>query len=439
MRKKKLMVACLWLMLAPLAQASAPDPTLSHKEIDKLVHSVADLLEAKYVHPEQGQKISQQLKSNLKKGQYKKLKDPMALSERIHQDIRSVVDDTHLMFEFNPEHAAHILAQSNEAGDPTARAAALKAMQQQNFGFQSVKILPGNLGYLKLDVFHDTEHAAETATAAMNFLSHTDAIIFDLRQNGGGSWKMIQLLSSYLFDPEPVHLSGSYWRPENKHTQNWTLPYVPGQRNPDAKVYVLTSANTHSAAEEFSYNLKHLQRATIIGETTMGGAHPGDFEVINEAFTLFVPYGRSTNPITQTNWEGVGVIPHIATKATDALVTAQVNALTQLAEENPGPEGDLYRWYLVSEKAKLNPVTLDATTLQSYAGTYGPRKLVVEGDRIYYQRGSGPKMALNALEADLFELAADNSFRMRIIKEGDKVTALQGLFDNGFKDQFSKE
>lgn len=439
MRNYKLMMACLWLMIAPLVPAEESTPTLKNNDIEAVVHTAADLLESKYVYPEQGKKISQELKSKVKKGQYKKFKDPMALAERIQKDIRAVVDDTHLMFEFNPEYAAHILAQSKEAGDPSAQAAALEAMQKQNFGFQMVKILPGNLGYLKLDGFHDTEHAAETATAAMNFLSHTDAIIFDLRQNGGGSWKMIQLLSSYLFDPEPVHLSGFYWRPEDKHTQNWTLPYVPGQRNPDAKVYVLTSANTHSAAEEFSYNLKHLKRATIIGETTMGGAHPGDFEVINETFILFVPYGRSTNPITKTNWEGVGVIPHIETKAADALATAQVDALTQLAEENPGSEGDLYRWYLVSEKAKLNPVTLDAPTLQSYAGTYGPRKLVVEGDHIYYQRGSGPKMALNALEEDLFELAADNSFRMKIIKEGDTVTALQGLFDNGFKDQFSKE
>jgi hypothetical protein len=348
----------------------------------------------------------------------------------------SVVQDSHLIFEYNPDQVTQLRMEQEDTNNPEFNQAMLSEMQRFNFGFETVKILEGNIGYLKLNNFYDTEYASETAVAAMNFVSNADSIIFDLRQNSGGSWKMIQLISSYLFNPEPVHLSGFYWRPEDKYTQNWTLPYVPGKRNPDAEVFILTSSGTHSAAEEFSYNLKHLKRATLVGEVTVGGAHPGDFKAVNNDFVLFIPYGRSTNPITNTNWEGVGVIPDIEVPTADALGVAKLNALQKLSEKHSDESGDLYRWYLVSEKAKLHPVILTEETLQTYAGNYGPRSLIVEADQIYYQREGGPKLLLNALENDLFELAVDNSFRMKIIQQNGKVSALQGLFDNGFKDQY---
>ena len=412
---------------------------LTNTEISQTIESTAELLHNNYVYPDKAKKIAKHLKKNLKRGAYKKLTDPMLLAEKIQQDIVSVVDDTHLIFEFNPEFVTHLRQDDSKLENSWSIETQAPDMHRFNYGFESVKMLEGNIGYIKINSFFDTEFASETATAAMNFLSNSDAIIFDLRQNSGGNWRMVQLISSYLFETIPVHLSGFYWRPEDKHTQNWTLPYVPGKRNPNAEVFILTSANTHSAAEEFTYNLKHLKRATVIGEVTMGGAHPGIFKPVNDQFALFLPIGKSTNPITNTNWEGTGVIPHTEIPATDALAVAKVEALQKLSDKHPDQLGELYRWYLVSEKAKMHPVDLDQATLESYAGTYGPRTLLVENGQIYYQRQGGPRLLLNALENDLFELAADNSFRMRIIKEGNKVTALQGVFDNGFKDIFSKQ
>lgn len=419
--------------------AKAQEKQLNDSEINTIIESVSHLLGTRYIHPKKGEKIAKHLKKNLKKGVYKNIQDPLLFAEKIQQDMGTVVKDSHLIFEFNPEFVTHLKQEKTNLINSWSIKSQSPDMHRFNYGFESVKILEGNIGYLKINNFFDTEFAADTATAAMNFLSHSDAIIFDLRQNSGGNWRMVQLISSYLFDVTPVHLSGFYWRPEDKHTQNWTLPHVPGKRNPDAEVYILTSADTHSAAEEFTYSLKHLKRATVIGEVTMGGAHPGEFEVVNDQFALFIPFGKSTNPITQTNWEGKGVIPHFEVPASEALSLAKVQALQKLSDKHPGPEGDLYRWYLVSEKAKINPVTLDLKTLESYAGTYGPRTLLLEGDELFYQRTGGPKLLLNALENDLFELAVDNSFRMRVIKDGDQVTALQGLFDNGFKDIFSKQ
>ncbi len=433
----------LWLMLimtySLIGFAQETPQELSKNEVNEFIDSLTHLLNTNYVYPEQAKKMSALITKKHKQGKYRKIKDVFKFSETIQQDLRTVFNDKHLSINYNPEEVVWLRNQANETSDTTTDAILLKQRQQFNFGFDTVQILNGNIGYLKLDGFSDTDHASETAIAAMTFLSHTDALIFDLRKNGGGSPKMIQLISSYLFDQEPTHLSGFYWRPTDTYTQNWTLPYVPGKRSPDTDVYILTSSDTFSAAEEFSYNLKHLKRATIIGEITGGGAHPGGPKAINYRFTVWLPTGRSTNPITHTNWEGIGVIPHIKVSADQALGVAKSKALEKLSEKHPDDNGFLYRWYLVSEQAALNPVTINPETLQSYAGSYGPRTLMVENNQLYYQRENGAKLLLHPLAVDLFELAKNNSFRLKIIKQDNQVTGLQGLYDNGFTDQHSKQ
>jgi C-terminal processing protease CtpA/Prc len=164
----------------------------------------------------------------------------------------------------------------------------------------------------------------------MNLLAHTDALIIDLRKNTGGSPTMIALLSTFLFGPEPVHLNSFYDRSGDKTSQTWTLPYVPGQRTPDKPVFVLTSNRTFSAAEEFTYNLKNLKRATIIGEKTGGGAHPGGDISVTPHFRVFVPVGRAINPISGTNWEGTGIEPDIAVPEAGALDYAYRLALGEV-------------------------------------------------------------------------------------------------------------
>ena len=192
-----------------------------------------------------------------------------------------------------------------------------------------------------MNMFHPTDFGAgETATAAMSFVANTDALIIDLRENGGGSPDMVALVCSYLFGAHPVHLNDLYFRPENSTHQWWTLPYVPGQRYENKPVYVLTSKRTFSAAEEFTYNLKSLKRATIVGETTGGGAHPGGPRRINEHFTMFLPSGRAINPVTKTNWEGTGVAPDVSVSAEKALNTAYLAALKTIARNLTQPADD---------------------------------------------------------------------------------------------------
>src|ERR1041385_3540561 len=163
----------------------------------------------------------------------------------------------------------------------------------------------------------------------MGFVAHTDAIIFDLRQNGGGQPAMVTLIASYLFD-KPTHLIDIYNRKEDTTTQNWTLSYLPGPRLTKQPVFVLTSKRTFSGAEEFTYNLKNLKRATIIGETTGGGAHPVSPHRIDAHFMIGVPFARAINPISKTNWEGAGVEPDVKVDAADALQKAEQLAAAKL-------------------------------------------------------------------------------------------------------------
>ncbi len=214
----------------------------------------------------------------------------------------------------------------------------LGMMKTQNFGVERVERLPFNIGYLDLRVFASAKEAAPTLAAAMTLLAHTDAMIIDLRKNGGGDPATVTLLASYLLD-ERTHMTNIYYREGDRTEQMWSSDVVQGPRFGQKKdVYVLTSKHTFSAAEDFSYALKSLKRITVVGETTGGGAHPGDVMRLSQNFAMFVPNGRSIGPVTKANWEGVGVSPDVSVPAEDAFKTAQIAILKKFAatEKNAG-------------------------------------------------------------------------------------------------------
>src|SRR5713101_7523673 len=272
-----------------------------------------------YVFPETAKKMGDSVKSKQKKGDYDSITDGHAFAKKLTENFQEVSHDKHLRMDFSPAPMP-----DRPEGPPNAdeRARYRKDMERMNCGFDKVEILSGNVGYLKFNFFADPEMCGPTAVAAMNFLANVDAIIFDLRENGGGDPKMIAFVSTYLFS-DATHLNDLWERKGDVTHQYWTLPYVPGKRLDGKPAYVLTSKETFSGAEEFSYNLKNLKRATLIGETTGGGAHPVNGHGIDAHFMIGVPFARAINPISKTNWEGTGVEPDVKVPAADALATAQ--------------------------------------------------------------------------------------------------------------------
>lgn len=299
---------------------------LDAKSIKELVDAVADSINENYVYPEKGKALADAIRKKLAAGSYDKLTSPGALASRLTSDLRAVVDDKHLAVV-----GSGGAAPAGGAFDP-------HRASRDNYGFEKAERLPGNIGYVKLNMFHPGEDAETAAAAAMNFLGNCDALIFDLRENGGGSPEMIAFLSGYLFEKK-VLLNKFYNRPEDKTTETWSREDVPGHKfSDDVPVYVLVSGRTFSGAEEFTYNLKNLKRATIVGATTGGGAHPVAGHNINDCMTAMVPFARAINPITNTNWEGTGVEPDIKVSPTDALTIAQREALKKLANGTKNPQ-----------------------------------------------------------------------------------------------------
>ena len=410
--------------------------TVDKKEQTEVIEAISKQLQDNYIFPKVANKMATHIRKQHKKGKYKKLLKPKEFANQLTKDLLSISKDKHIRVMFNPEAIARQNQAVSAEEQETLRQNHIKQAKKNNFGFNEVKILNGNIGYLDLRSFSDTSYASETAVAAMNFLSNTDSMIIDLRQNGGGSPAMIQLITSYLYDGEPVHLNNFYWRPTDLHTQTWTLPHVPGKRSPDTPVYVLTSNRTFSAAEEFSYNLKNLKRATLIGETTGGGAHPGDTVNATERFQVWVPSGRAINPITKTNWEGTGVEPHIQVDQTDALNTAQIKALEVLIENSTNKESKYtYEWALDTLKTKDLNIKLEPTVLDSYVGSYGPRVISKKGNQLFYQRGEGTKYKLKAMKPNEFILEGLDYFRIKFEVKEKKVHALIGKYDNGTTDK----
>jgi hypothetical protein len=278
-----------------------------------------------YVFPETAKKIEEAVRARQKHGEYDTISDGNTFAAKVTDDFQRVSHDKHLSVNFDPAKIPD--RHSNTAPGPEEIAQHHRQLELMNCGFEKAEHLSGNIGYLKFNIFADPEVCGPTAVAAMNFLANVDAIIFDLRENGGGDPKMIALISTYLFD-EPTHLNDLWERKDNSTHQYWTLPYVPGKRLGGKPVYVLMSKDTFSGAEEFSYNLKNLKRSTLVGETTGGGAHPVAGHRIDDHFMISVPFARAINPISKTNWEGNGVEPDVKVDASQAFEVA-----TKLATE----------------------------------------------------------------------------------------------------------
>jgi len=304
-----------YLLLAPAASDSHR-ATLDAAERDRVLESAARLLDELYVFPNTGRKLAAALRSAEKRGTYRDISDDQIFAWRLDDDLWAIAHDGHLRVNFTPPG----LASAQPGPGPATEAAFRQHLLAANCGFDEVEHLDPNIGYLKLDAFLDPDICAPTAAAAMNFVANSDALIIDLRDNHGGG-PMVQFIATYLF-AGPTHLNDIYWRSDNAVTAAWTLPYVPGKKFIGKPVFVLTSKQTFSAAEDFCYALKNLKRATLIGETTGGGAHPIAVHTIDDHFSIVVPIGRSISPITHTDWEGTGVAPDIKVPAADALTEA---------------------------------------------------------------------------------------------------------------------
>jgi hypothetical protein len=419
---------------------AAGDAAIDDRTRAAVVEEIGRLLIEKYIFLDAAERIRDHIDERLRDGAYDGLDDPVLFARTLTDDLYQASQDRHFYVAFDPREAGLVRAQQSESEEDKRRAweAHRERDRLNNFGFRRVENLAGNVGYVNISYLSNAEYAGQTAAAAMNFLAGADAVIIDVRDTPGGYPNMVQLLCSYFVRGTRegrTHLNTFERRYDDSIEQFWTWAYVPGPRMYDVDLYVLTSGFTGSGAEELAYNLRNLERATLVGESTGGAAHPVKSVVVQDDFVMHLPEGRPVNPVSGTNWEGVGVKPHIEVPADQAFDRAYLLALEKRLPE-VADEGQRFpiAWAADGLRARLEPVQIDPAELSRYAGTYGERRIWLEDGELFYRR-SGPAYRLIPLKEGFFALEGLDRFRAEfVLDENGRAVELIGHYDNGMTD-----
>jgi hypothetical protein len=322
-------VALAVLILAAgraFAGQAVPTDSIDERVRKDVLEALARELDARYAIPDMGKKLATTIKAKQRANAYKSITSGPEFARVLTDDLSTVAHDKHLHvnFSFTP------LPQQGPRGLPPE-------LRKMNGGISEVRILDGNVGYMKLYGVLPLELARGPVTAAFAFLHNTDALIIDNRSNGGGDPNTVALYVSYLSEGAPYVVNTFHWREGNrveefKTTDLGDLTY--GSKKP---VFVLTGQGTFSGGEELSYDLQVLKRALVVGEVTGGGANPGGPVPLGHQFVVNIPSGQAINPVTGTSWEGVGVKPDIAVPTVAALGQAHRLAIERLSAATADP------------------------------------------------------------------------------------------------------
>lgn len=391
----------------------AASQSLSQRDRDAVIASVEATLRSDYVFPAKTAGIIEKLEQARNSGRYA-VEDAGLLAQRITQDLGSASSDRHLYLVYDP--ARYALATKTPAatdgeGDTYDRLLSLR----DNSGLTEMKILPGNIRYLKIARFgwiDDT--TGEAYDSAMRFLREGDAIIIDLRGNPGGDGAAVRYLVSHFLPPGTLEFS--FLAGTNAPAQSRTLDYLPAGRIKGKPLYVLIDGNAASAAESFAYDVRQFKLGELVGAKTLGGANNNRFVPIAPGFMFSVSYGRPVHAISGTNWEGVGVEPSVPSPPAQALLTAERLALLHLKQASGIAAERIadYDWALAGLDAQLHPLSLSPAQLQPLTGQYRKVKIELQGGVLSMSRTGRPTERLIPLASDgLFGVEGSDLLRVR--------------------------
>jgi len=346
---------------------------------EKVIEKTIETIQNHYAFPEKGEKIADFIKERLDNGRYSELDNVSKFCSILNQDLREVSEDLHLGVIHSPDAVARYKMKPPEE-DPDGW---YSHHQVDNYGLIKAEYLTGNVGYLDIRLFAPLLQAKDAAIAAMNYLSNCEALIVDLRNCAGGDPHLVQLFESYFYDERPKLLITLYYRESDSIEQIHTIPHLPGKRLPTIPLYILTSRRTFSGGEGFSYSLKHHGRATIVGETSGGGAHTIDEKVLHDDFIINIPTGYPTHPETGSNWEGTGVLPDVSVPEKEALAKAHTLAIEALIERTSDERKvKQLRYALDRLQVTYSPPDIPKNTLSKYVGSYGSYSVEFRGSKL---------------------------------------------------------
>jgi len=433
--KKALLVlpTVLFLFVSQLSfsQNAANAFPLNAQATKTLIDSLTNQIIKYYVIKDAAVKMNAYIKKRYKEGHYNNIKDPHALAGALTSDILFINRDEHFHLEYNPQMANELLGNIDDV--PKMVAEKLRKEKEKNFGFKKVEVLNGNVGYLEISSFSRlNKYSKATADAALKMLSNSRAIIIDLRYGVGGSPDMVNHIISHFFK-YATHVSDIYIRSENTTLPYYTVPDSTYGALIDIPIYVLTSYKTFSAAEGLCYELQALKRATIVGETTRGGAHTVTYRPLSSGFVCDIPFGRAISPITKRNWEKVGVVPDVKTPAERALEIAEAKIFEEAFNKaKDSSEIKSLKWQLDLVQSINHPVQLDTATFNSFTGLYGAYAISYSYGVLYYQKTGKAKFPLIPMTTSIMRVKGNDTFTVEFFKNYyGKVTRIVTRYEDG--------
>ncbi|MBX7248669.1 MAG: S41 family peptidase [Caulobacteraceae bacterium] len=411
---------------APVPAAAAARPPAPRQTIA----NVAQAIEEHFFDAGRGKAIADTLRAAAARGEFDRFVEPRELAVELTNRLQPY--DRHFAVTWAadaPEPPPP--GQGGPAGEPGQGPSADErlAMRRANYGVEAVDVLPGNIGYIALGGFADIDFddpadpTRRAIDAALTLTSGTDAVIIDVRDNGGGSPAMVGYLVS-AFTPKDADIYNVF------HFRGGQESEAPRVRHPNpnlaAPVYILTSGRTGSAAESFAYTMKAAGRATVVGEASAGAANPGGQGPIGGGFMIFISAGSPRNPVTGGNWEGDGVAPDVPVPSDQALTRAQALALQHAAPGLAGVYRVENRWALEA----LSPPVL-SIDLAPYAGDYNGVRIEQGPEGLRYLRERRPAWSLYPIGADIFAIRGDPTRRVRFVREDGRIVALEVLAPDG--------
>jgi hypothetical protein len=386
-----------------------------------VVDAIGGLVDKHYVFPEKRAAIVQALRSGQSAGRYDV--QGAELGARLTDDLVAASHDKHLWVEWSPERfEARRAARPGLESTPYEDALG----ERRNQGYEEMRILDGNLRYVRLTGFiWRTGRTPAVVADAARFLGGGDALVIDLRGNGGGSGQAVQALISYFLPPRHQLLMTFFDGMTGKREESRVLGRLPAPRLLGKPLYVLVDGRTASAAEEFADHVKEFKLGTLVGQTTAGGANNDTLFPVPPGFIVSISTGRPVDAVSKTNWEGVGVAPDVDSPSAAALDRAALLALRELASHADGPRRGEYEWAIVGPQSRLEPQTPTPEQLQSYAGQYGIRKVRVEHGALVFQREEREPTVLIPLTPDVFQFSSNPGMRLRFRRRGGQVSGFE--------------
>lgn len=410
-------VAAVW---APMAAAQTHPPLAPADRAAALERIKAEIAST-YVFPERRGVAIDRLTSAAATGRYDTA-DPVAFAERVTEDLTAATHDTHLNLRYDPAwfDSASLPAPSGE--DVHQIAIEAEIARYTNHGLAELRILPGNIRYLRIEGFAWVEDETGPAyDAAMRFLKGGRAIIIDLRGNSGGWIQASKYLISHFLDADT--LIATFLSPNAEPQQYRAADYIPSGRIQGPPIYVLIDGRSRSAAEMVAYTFQQYGLGELVGARTEGAANISDDFAVAPGFRLSVSTGRTIQPISGTDWEGVGVAPTVETDPSQALEIAQLRAIERLLPQTAdGVPRQQLLWSRPALEAALHPAALDERALRAFTGVYDDASIRFHDHALWLHRPDRPPDRLSAMTRDgLFQAVDNDSLRVRITPDALEV------------------